>query len=178
MNALARREVLALAAAAVPMVAMSHSAAALEPAAARASRLLVHDAALPVTRAFAARAQALGTPAIALQGDPIRQARQLLGQRPMAIFGMTRASDHLLFTEVAREMGYEELVRITHRAGCLGETRCREGAEAFAALARANAPLWPEAFAELALGAVPQCGTRRGIDAGGSSFSWVLRPKN
>ncbi len=178
MTAIARREVLALAAsaaAAVQMTALSPSARALAAASANPTRLLVHDATLPEARAFAARAKTLGTPSIALHGDPIRQARLLLGEHPAAIFGMSRASDHLLFAEVAREMGYEDLVHITLRAGSLGKTRCRPGAEAFAALARANPALWPEAFAELALGAAPRRSDGGRIDTGGSSFSWVLR---
>ena len=95
-----------------------------------------------------------------------------------ADFAEGRASDRLLFAEVAREAGYEELVQIAQRAGCIHESRCRSGAEAFGALARASGPNWPCAFAELALGAAPLTDALeiQRADAP-TSFSWVLRRK-
>ncbi|GAM05508.1 hypothetical protein [Novosphingobium sp. MBES04] len=178
MTALARRELLALTAAGVPLAALGSTLFASGANATTTPTALLHDATLPDARRFAARAAQLGQTSQALAGDPVRQAQALFARRPQVVFGVSRASDRLLFAEVAREAGYEELVQIAQRAGCIHESRCRSGAEAFAALARASGPNWPRAFAELALGAAPLTDALeiQGADAP-TSFSWVLRRK-
>lgn len=179
MTTLARREMLALAAAAVPAMSLGSGALATGRNASMSGLALVYDPSLREGQRFAARALELGTRSHAFSGDPVRQARAILGAHSIALFGISRASHHLIFSEVAREAGYEELVRIGHRAGCIQNSHCRPGAEAFAALARSSADHWPDAFAELALGASPHANVWPDPLASqeASSFSWVLRRK-
>lgn len=174
MTQLSRRSVMALAASAAPVVAVGSLA---QPATAASESLaLVHDATLPDARRFARRALALGTASTGLSGDRVRQAHSLLATRPAAVFGMTRASDHLLFAEVAREHGYREWLCLTHNAGKMTHARCLVGAEAFATVAAASGAHWPQAFAEGALGAEPLAsGEPDHISDPVSCFSWVLR---
>lgn len=174
MTQLSRRSVMALAASAATVVAVG---GLTQPAtAATGSLALVHDTTLPDARRFAQRALTLGTPSTALSGDRVRQAHSLLATRPAAVFGMTRASDHLLFADVAREHGYGEWLCFTHNAGKMAHARCLADAEAFVMLARSSGAHWPQAFAESALVAEPLAsGEPDHISDPVSCFSWVLR---
>ena len=67
------------------------------------SAVLVHDPSLKMGRDLAA---ALGSEAVAIDGDRIRFARSVFARRPALVVGVTRAADALLIEEVAREAGY------------------------------------------------------------------------
>ncbi|MCJ2181806.1 hypothetical protein MTR62_03665 [Novosphingobium sp. 1949] len=180
MSPLTRRALLAHSSLALPAGLLS---AALPPGAFAAapkdaSVLLLHDPSLAAGRRFAARAQALGQPSLVLSGDPIRLARTLLATRPGQVFAISQEADRLLFIDAARELGYDARVRIGHRTGCLGDARCGRAPHDLAALTRASGPLWPEAFAHYALGAMdtpPRAQPHSKPQADRlSSVSWVL----
>lgn len=162
---LTRRRLMAFTAGAAPLVALgtrSHAGATV---------LLVHDDTLAAGRRFALRAQTLGMPSRALEGDRVRLVRRLLAQRPARIFGMTRHADRLLMADIAREWGYVDLASIQQRVDA---EPLSQGCRATAALADAAGPCWPEAFAHSALGGQPSPMAGAPTDP---AFSWVLHPK-
>lgn len=76
------------------------------PMAARAASgpaVLVYDPALAEARELAALWQGM---ALAIAGDTVRFAREVLAKRPSRIAGISRAADALLIADVAAEAGY------------------------------------------------------------------------
>lgn len=119
------------------------------------------------------RADGLGTRAIALAGDRVRQMRALLAPAPVALFAVTRRSDELLIGEIAAEAGYRRVALVRHGLDGRMTARCAIDGEKVGVLARASRAAWPEAFAELALDRVGQCANAGGIKVE-PAFSWVM----
>jgi hypothetical protein len=67
------------------------------------SVLLVHDPKLEAGRRLA---RAHGAEALAIEGDRIRFARAVFGQKPALVLGVSRPADALLIEDVGREAGY------------------------------------------------------------------------
>ncbi|MGX7894591.1 hypothetical protein [Tsuneonella sp. HG222] len=101
MIAASRRGVLA-GAMALPAAASVKAAVTRAPS----GTVLIYDPELETARKFALSAEARSEPSLAVEGDRIRFARQVLARRPALVVGVTRAADALLIEEVAREAGY------------------------------------------------------------------------
>lgn len=69
--------------------------------------VLLFDPALPQAHAYAEAGRAWNRPALALEGDVIRFARQVFADRPALVRGISRQADAVLVHEVAEEAGYE-----------------------------------------------------------------------
>jgi hypothetical protein len=150
MTGLSRRNFLASAAVASAAFAGGRVDAAPPP-------LLLYDRGLAAGRRFAAHTLSLGGQAVALRGDRVRQARDLIAASPAAIFAITQRSDELLVGEVAAELGYRRAALVRHGADGRMTVACAARGAAVGALAQLSYTAWPEAFAELALDKVGQC---------------------
>ena len=69
--------------------------------------VLLYDPGLPQARAHAESVRAWNRPALALEGDTIRFARQFLADRPALVRGVSRQAHAVLVQDVAEEAGYE-----------------------------------------------------------------------
>ncbi|RYM09970.1 hypothetical protein [Sphingobium cupriresistens] len=166
MNGVSRRVFLASAAVASAALAGGRAEAATLP-------LLLHDAQLAAGRRFAARARLLGGKAVALEGDRVRQMRDLLAAAPAAIFAVTRRSDELLVGEIAAEAGYLRVALVRHGRGGLITANCAPDGVTIGALAQFSDAAWPEAFAELALDKIGQCAVAPASPAL-PALSWMM----
>lgn len=137
--------------------------------------LLLYDRSLEAGSRFAACADALGRPATGLDGDRVRQIRQLLSSRPPALFGVTRRSDEFLIAEIAGEEGYRRVALVQHRADGTLMSHCTRQGEPIARIAPLAGSGWPEAFAELALGRPRACNSLpMAGGTGQGAMSWAL----
>lgn len=141
---------------------------------AQGGTLLLHDPSLEAGKRFAAQAGRLGGQATALAGDRIRFMRALLASRPEAVYGVSRYSDMLLASEVAREAGYMPVALIQHRQDGTITPQCQPSALAIATVAGLAGSRWPETFAELALGGVQRCSAETGQGMPEPAMSWAL----
>jgi hypothetical protein len=83
----------------------------------------VYDPDLPAGQRLASLLRDAGHGARVVEGDRIRLAREVLGQRLPLLAGVTRSADALLFAEVAAEEGYDRVLELRgNRHGCSGFT--------------------------------------------------------
>ncbi|MPT48585.1 MAG: hypothetical protein E2598_09240 [Sphingobium sp.] len=168
------RRTLLAGAVAVPLLAIGGAALMQQAQASTGGTLLLYDEDLNAGRRFAAQAQILRGQPMALNGDRIRFMRDMLRQEPSAIYGVSRYSDQLMVSDIAREAGYRPLALIQHRADGGVVPQCQPAAQAIATVASVAGGRWPEAFAELALGGTEQCSTGDNRGAIEAAMSWVL----
>ena len=71
--------------------------------------VLLYDADLPQGLAAAQASVPAPRKAVAIEGDRIRFARQVVDRKPAVIEGVTRQADAVLIEEVAAEAGYERV---------------------------------------------------------------------
>ncbi|HAF42264.1 MAG TPA: hypothetical protein DCG90_10945 [Sphingobium sp.] len=140
---------------------------------ARTDAVLLHDPGLVAGRRFAVRANDLGGAVLALEGDRVRQMRQLLARAPAALFGISRHADEMLVGDIVTEAGYRRVALVRH-GGKAQVANCAPDGAPVAVLARLAGTGWPEAFAELALGGIERCGTRGAGGLAAPAFSWIF----
>jgi len=157
-------------------VVASVAAATLRPAAVAqtGNPALLYNVDLGAGARFAAHAERLGTQALALEGDRVRQIQTLLAHEPSALFGVSRNADEYLVSEIAGQAGYRRLSLIQHRAAGDIVPSCAPEGVAIATLARLAGGRWPEAFAELAIGGIERCEPVSLTAPSEPAFSWVL----
>lgn len=71
--------------------------------------VVLYDPALPQGRALARAESGRQLPALALEGDRIRFAREIFARRPSVVRGVTRQADAVLIEDVGAEAGYERV---------------------------------------------------------------------
>ncbi|MET0365829.1 MAG: hypothetical protein ABW169_14375 [Sphingobium sp.] len=135
------------------------------------SPLMLHDSELSAGRRFAARARLLGGQVVRLDGDRVRQMRDLLAASPISIFAVTQRSDELLIGEIAGEAGYRRVALVRHGADGRATAHCSLEGKTVGTLAQLAGAGWPEAFADLALDTVAQCPVVTGLEP---ALSWVM----
>ena len=135
--------------------------------------LIVHDPAIPASRAFAVAAAARGATLAATEGEAVRIARDVgLRLRPDRIAGLTGYADFLLYADALRETGY----RIAGHGFHGGEHRCHGALAECAPLLAASGTAWPEALAEGVIG-VGRAMRGPAPDRAGMLVSWIAVPR-
>ena len=112
--------------------------------------VLLHDPSLAAGRRFAEAGRVAGGRVLALTGDAIRMAQQVLMGSPGMIAGVSRHSDALLIEEAAQEAGYVRVAALEGLAGRCTSADCRPGWHALGRLAQSAGAAWPEALASYA----------------------------
>ena len=135
--------------------------------------LIVHDPAIPASRAFAVAAAARGATLAATEGEAVRIARDIgLRLRPDRIAGLTGYADFLLFADALRETGY----RIAGHGFHGGDHRCHGALADCARLLETSGAAWPEALAEVVIG-VGRAMRRPVPRRTGILVSWIAVPR-
>ena len=144
----------------------------------RGSRLLF-DPTLEAGRRFAEAGRRAGGTVLAMEGDPVRFAQDVLREEPALLAGIGRHADALLVEEVALEAGYARIATLQGSARCTAAD-CRPGWQALGRMAHAAGPHWPEALAayaarpESADSAPPPATILRPARSGEQAFAWLL----
>ncbi|MEO0062611.1 MAG: hypothetical protein RLZZ08_1171 [Pseudomonadota bacterium] len=142
--------------------------------------VLLHDPALAAGLRFAAAGAARGGKVVALAGDRIRLARDVLSRRPALIAGVSMAADALLLEDVAAEAGYTRVALLIGSGDTCTAEACHPGWAAVGRMAQGAGGQWIEALADYA---VQPGGTTAMPDAapaapgGASVLGWVLAAK-
>lgn len=154
--------------------------------------VLLHDPALTAGRQFAGAVAQRGGQAVALEGDRIRLAQQLLAQRPAMIAGVSLGADALLIEEAATEAGYRPVAALMGSADACRTAECQPGWQALGRLADSAGASWIEALADFAMrptgtaasafvpsasAAVRAAVSNAVADAGHGVIGWVLAPR-
>jgi hypothetical protein len=139
--------------------------------------VLLFDPSLEAGRRFAAAGRAAGGPVRALEGDPVRLAREVLAATPALVAGISRQADALLLHEAAMEAGYVRAAAVDGAHRCT-TAECRPGWHALARMTTGAGDGWIEAFAAYAArpghgGAPLAAPAYQAVDPG-RVFGWVL----
>jgi hypothetical protein len=139
--------------------------------------VLLHDPSLAAGRRFAEAGRAAGGQVLALEGDAIRLAQQVLAGKPALIAGVSRHAEALLVEEAAAEAGYRRVVALEGRARGCTAAECRPGWRALGRMAEGAGDAWAEALAEFALHPRASVATRALPDARpdpAMALGWLL----
>lgn len=142
---------------------------------------LLHDASLHAGQRFAAAGRNAGGRTIAIEGDTVRFAQSVLGERPSLIAGISLFAEALLIGEAAAEVGYMLATELRGDAqGCEGFT-CNSGWLALNRMAIGAGPNWVEALAHWAVNPqasdLPSPRTISHRADPGKVLAWVLVPR-
>lgn len=140
--------------------------------------LLLYDPSLAAGRRFA---EAGGSSARALQGDPVRLMQALLPARPALIAGISRHADAVLAIEAAGEAGYVLAAEMLGDTQQCSANTCDGGWVPLTRMAVGAGPAWVEALAAWAIDPqareLPMVEARSIHRSDETALGWVLVPK-
>lgn len=141
----------------------------------------LYDASLEAGRRFAEAVRLAGGAALALEGDPIRNARSVLRTRPALIVGVSRRAEALLFAEVGAESGYARVVSFEPHGRRRVEGPCAGGWRPVVRMLENAGDGWSEALAVITTGQSAKGPIRAAVRPtcadNGRAFAWVLAPR-
>ncbi|MES2699659.1 MAG: hypothetical protein V4647_08625 [Pseudomonadota bacterium] len=140
--------------------------------------LLLYDPSLAAGRRFA---EAGGSSARALQGDPVRLMQALLPARPALIAGISRHADAVLAIEAAGEAGYVLAAEMLGDTQQCSANTCDGGWVPLTRMAVGAGPAWVEALAGWAIDPqareLPAADARSVHRSDETALGWVLLPR-